>query len=128
MPAASSRSSASSPWAAWRPMMRRRTSGFEACSDTRKGEMRCSRMRASSAAERFVNVTNVPERKLRRKSSSRSVSEGRTSPGSWRMKQNVQALRHCLTPSNTTPSNSRPQSSPGSRSSSTTPASPSRSM
>ena len=64
MPAASRRSSTSMPWAACLPMMRRRTSGFEACSDTRKGLMCCSMMRASSSAERFVKVTNVPARKL----------------------------------------------------------------
>lgn len=44
-------------------------------------------MRASSSADKLVNVTNVPDRKLRRKSSSRSVSDGRMSSGSWRMKQ-----------------------------------------
>ena len=50
--------------------------------------MRCSRMRASSSDARFVRVTKVPDRKLSRKSSSRSVSEGRMPSGSWRMKQN----------------------------------------
>ena len=69
-------------------------------------------MRASSSADKLVNVTNVPDRKLRRKSSSRRVSDGRMSSGSWRMKQKMQALRHCLTPSNTTPENSKPHSSP----------------
>ena len=128
MPAASRRSSTSMPWAACLPMMRRRTSGFEACNDTRRGLICCSMMRASSSVERFVKVTNVPARKLRRKSSSRSVRDARMSSGSWRMKQKMQALRHCFTPSNTTPSNSKPQSSPSSRKRSTSPASPSRSM
>ena len=127
MPASSSRSSTSMPCCACLPIMRRRTSGSATCSDRRRGDMRCSTMRRSSSGFRLVNVTKVPARKLRRKSSSRKVSEERISSGSWRMKQNVQALRHCLTPSNTTPSNSKPQSSPSSRSSSTTPSSPSRS-
>lgn len=74
--------------------------------------MRCSRMRASSSDARFVRVTKVPDRKLSRKSSSRSVSEGRMPSGSWRMKQNRHAFLHCLTPSNTTPSKAKPQSSP----------------
>ena len=112
MPAASSRSSTSMPCCACRPIIRRRTSGSATCSDRRRGEMRCSTMRCSSSGFRLVKVTNVPARKLKRKSSSRSVSDERMSSGSWRMKQKVQALRHCLTPSNTTPSNSKPQSSP----------------
>ena len=108
--------------------MRRRSSGSLACRLTRKGLMCCSMMRASSSGFKFVSVTKVPARKLRRKSSSRSTSEGRTPSGSWRMKQNTQALRQSFTESNSTPSNSKPHRSPGSRSSSTSPASPSRSM
>ncbi len=41
------------------------------------------------------------------------------------MKQNVQAFRQVRTPSKMTPSKESPQSSPGSRSSTTVPASPS---
>ena len=55
-------------------------------------------------------------------------SEGRMCAGSCLMKQNVQALRQSFTRSNSTPSKAKPQSSPSSRSSSTTPRSPSRSM
>ena len=116
------------PCCACRPIIRRRTSGSATCSDRRRGEMRCSTMRCSSSGFRLVKVTNVPARKLKRKSSSRSTSEGRTPSGSWRMKQNTQALRHSFTESNSTPSNSKPHRSPGSRSSSTSPASPSRSI
>ncbi len=106
-------------------MSARRTWASTACSETRNGESLCATMRSTSASRRFVNVANVPVRKLRRKSSSRRDSDGRICSGSWRMKQNVQAFRQVRTPSKMTPSKESPQSSPGSRSSTTVPASPS---
>ena len=98
MPAASSRSSAADARAAaCLPDHAGGGRGRRPRAATRAGA-RCAapRCAASSSGARFVRVTNVPDRKLSRKSSSRSVSEGRMPSGSWRMKQNGHAFRHCL--------------------------------